>query len=274
MTSLKIAVHGATGSQGSAVVRELLAAGHSVRAIARKPAVQEGVEPVAADLTDVDALVSAYTGVDGVALVLPIVFDEIALTQAKTVLNALTKAGVPRVVFNRSGGVPESPIGVPFVDARVLLSTELPSVVGTVSLVAPAMTYAENLSAPWSEPLIAEGEVRYPLPAELAVPWVTSGDVGAVITDLLAVPDPARVVAVAGPEDLTGDQVAAAFGPTVRWRTVTPGEYEDMLRPYIGDVAAAGIAGSYQNPAPLPDASIIRRGTTSLREWAASRNLS
>lgn len=266
MTSLKIVVHGATGAQGSAVVRDLLDAGHTVRAVARKPGDLAGVESVAADLADVDALVAAYTGVDGVVLQLPLLFDEIALTQAKAVLVALEKAKVPRVVFNRSAAVPDVAIGVPYVDARVLVSAQLPDVVETVSMVAPAMTYMENLGAPWSAPLVAAGEVVYPLPAELAVPWVAASDVAAAITDLLRAD--ASVQAVAGPEDLTGEQVAAALGSSVRWRTIAPAEYREMLRPFIGAEAAAGVAASYENPAPPLDQAIVRRGTTTLKEWA------
>ncbi|ALG08880.1 SDR family oxidoreductase [Kibdelosporangium phytohabitans] len=272
MNSLTIAVHGATGSQGSAVVRDLLAAGHEVRAVARKPADVPGAEAAAADLADIDALVTAYTGVDAVVLQLPLVFDETALTQADAVLSALGRQPVPRVVFNRSATVPDEPIGVPYVDAKVLLSKELPNLVETVALVGPAMTYAENLAAPWSTPLVAAGELRYPLPAELAVPWVTAGDVAAVIRDLLTAPTPPRVQAVAGPQDLTGDQTAAALGPSVRWRTVTPAEYEALLLPYLGSEVAAAIAGSYEHPAPLPDPAIVRRGTTTLSQWAAAQD--
>nr|CEL20314.1 hydroxylase [Kibdelosporangium sp. MJ126-NF4] len=267
-------MHGATGSQGSAVVRDLLAAGHTVRAVARKPGDVPGAEPAAADLADVDALVAAYTGVDGVALHLPLIFDDTALAQAKAVLSALERSRVPRVVFNRSAAVPDEMIGVPHVDAKVLLSNELPNVVETVALVAPAMTYAENLAAPWSTPLIAAGELRYPLPAGLPVPWVTSGDVAVAIRDLLTLPVPPRFQAVAGPRDLTGDEAAAALGPLVRWQTVTPAEYKTLLLPYLGSEAAAAIAGSYEHPAPLPDPSVVRRGTTTLKEWAARQNWS
>lgn len=166
MMSLTIAVHGATGTQGSPVVRHLVAAGHRVRAVARHPrALPPGVEPAPADLLDVDALTAAYTGVDAVVLQLPLAFDHTAVAQAETVLSALGKVEVPRVVFNAGGAPPDKPIGVPFVDARALVRTELSTVVASAAVLAPAATYAENLAAPWSAPLVAAGEVRYPLPA-------------------------------------------------------------------------------------------------------------
>lgn len=275
MNSLKIAVHGATGTQGSPVVRVLLDAGHQVRAVARNPAgLPFGVESAAADLDDVEALVAAYTGVDAVVVQLPIVVNETAVTHAQSVLAALGKADVSRVVFNTNGGMAEAMIGVPFVDARALLRTELPNVVQTAVSVAPAGPYAENLAAPWSAPLVAAGEAVYPRPAETPVSWVAAADLAAVIGDLIVAESPAPVTYVAGPDDLTGPEVAAALGDSVRWRTITPSEYTQLMRPYLGAETAVVIAASYENPAPALDPALVRRGTTSLREWAARQDWS
>lgn len=275
MTNALIAVHGATGTQGAPVVRHLVAAGYSVRAIARRPAGHSaGVEPAAADLLDTEALARAYAGVHAVVAQLPLIVDQTAIEQAESVLSALEKAGVERVVFNIGGPVSEHPIGVPFVDARVLLHTRLPDVVATASTVGPVATYQENLAAPWSASLVAQGEVVYPLPAEAPIPWVTTEDVAAVITELIA--NPAPVVAVAGPEDLTGPQVAAALSAAlerqVSWRTLTPAEFETLLRPHLGDAVAAGMAAGYETPPPAPDPAVIRRGPTTLKQWAARQN--
>lgn len=263
MKSSTIAVHGATGTQGRPVVRYLLDQGHTVRAVTRR---------AGADLTDVQAMTETYRDVDAVVLQLPLVFDDTAVRQAETVLAALDKAAVPRVVFNTSGGLPETPVGVPFIDARALLRTELPSVVDTVAVLAPAATYAENLSAAWSAPLVAAGEIRYPLPAQAPIPWVTADDLAATVAELVTTEDPTPAQLLAGPEDLVGTEVAAqlsnALGRQVQWRTITPAEYEDMLRPHLGPAAAAGIAASYAAPAPTPDPTLIRRGTTTLEEWA------
>jgi uncharacterized protein YbjT (DUF2867 family) len=266
MKSSTIAVHGATGTQGRPVVRRLLDQGHTVRALTRR---------AGPDLTDVHALIETYRDVDAVVLQLPLVFDHTAVRQAEAVLAALGKAGVPRVVFNTSGGLPDAPVGVPFVDARALLRTQLPSVVDTVAVLAPAATYAENLSAAWSAPLVAAGEVRYPLPVQAPIPWVTTEDVAAAVAELVTAEDPTPAQLLAGPEDLIGTEVAArlsnALGRPVEWHTITPAEYEDMLIPHLGPAAAAGIAGSYATPAPAPDPTLIRRGTTTLDEWARNQ---
>ena len=273
-SSLVVAVHGATGTQGAPVVRRLLAAGHSVRAIARDPGrLPAGAAPAAADLLDTEALIAAYTGVDAAVVQLPLVVDHSAMAQAESVLAALGKAGVPRVVFNVGGPMPHGPVGVPFLDARNLLRVHLPEVVATVSLVGPLATYQENLAAPWSAPLVAAGEVVYPLPAEAPIAWLAVDDLADVIAELVTQPAPVAVAVLAGPEDLTGPQVAAELsavvGRPVRWRTLTPPEFADLLRPHLGDAVAAGMAAGYEAPPPAPDPAVIRRGSTTLRAWAA-----
>src|SRR6185295_10274656 len=68
-----ILVTGATGQQGGAVARELLAHGHKVRAMTRRPDGESakilaalGAEIVAADLDDARSLEQALAGVWGV----------------------------------------------------------------------------------------------------------------------------------------------------------------------------------------------------------------
>jgi uncharacterized protein YbjT (DUF2867 family) len=277
MSETTVAVHGATGTQGTAIVRRLRAAGHRIRAVARHPraGTDPAVEPVAADLLDLDALVAAYAGADAVVVQLPLHFGPEAVRQADVVLAALEKAGVPRAVFNTGGGVPPAdPIGVPFVDARVRLASRLPGTVPVASVVAPASTYLENLAAAWSRSLVHhEGELRYPLPAQLPNPWVAADDLGAVVAEVVVAAAPPAARLVAGPADLTGPEVAAeieaATGRRVRWHTIEPQVYARMLAPHLGEATAAGIAAAYNNPAPPPDPMLVVRGSTTVRAWAA-----
>ena len=70
MADKRILVHCANGPIGGAVVRELLSAGHDVRAMVRHPGatanlVQLGAEVVVADFDDSASLVEAHRGVEG-----------------------------------------------------------------------------------------------------------------------------------------------------------------------------------------------------------------
>jgi uncharacterized protein YbjT (DUF2867 family) len=283
MSTSTVVVHGAAGTQGAAIVRRLVAAGHRVRAVVRRtPAggVHPNATPVVADLLDPGALVDAYLGADAVVVQLPLVFAaDTAVPQARAVLEALRKAAVPRVVFNTAAALAPEPVGVPFVDARVLLAAELADAVPRASIVSPASTYMENIAAPWSWPLVGAGQLAYPLPASLPNPWLALDDLGAAVVDLLSAPVPPPLQVVAGPQALTGEEAAAelalALERPVRWRTVDPGEYERMLAPHLGPEAAAGVAAAYVPPppgapqAPPPDPAVVRTGTTTLRGWAA-----
>ncbi|WP_051046698.1 NmrA family NAD(P)-binding protein [Nocardia asiatica] len=288
MNSSTVIVHGATGAQGAAIVRGLVSAGHRVRGIARPASASRlhpDAEPVRADLLDADSLAAAYTGADAVVVQLPLVFAaEPAIRQARAVLAALRAAGVRRAVFNPGSVVPGEAVGVPFVDARVLVSAELPRIVETATVVAPARTYLDNLAAPWSAPLVRGGEVAYPLPEDLPVPWVALDDLGAAVAALITSTAPPPLRIVAGPQALTGNQVAdelaAILGYPVRWNAITPAAYQRMLAPHLGAEAAEGIAGVYTPPPPgapsppQPDPAVITVGTTTVRDWAARQDWS
>lgn len=280
-TPLTVVVHGATGTQGQPVVRRLLADQHHVRAVSRHPdaALPAGVEGIAADLMDVASLVAAYRGADAVVVQLPLVFaPDRSVPQAESVLAALAEADVPRAVFNTGGPILPGPVGVPYLDARAILGSKLPDVVGLSTVVGPAGGYMENLSAAWSAPRVAAGQLVYPLPEAVPMPWVALDDLAAVIADALTAAEPPKMQVVAGLQALTGTEAAtelsAAIGHPVTWTSISHEEYEQMLASHIGPEAAAGIAGFYAPPPPgappipAPDPSAVRVGETSLREWA------
>jgi uncharacterized protein YbjT (DUF2867 family) len=109
-----IAVTGATGQQGGAVARKLLAEGWQVRALTRdvnKPAAQElkalGAELVAGDMDNRAELDEAFKGVYGVFSVqnywLPNVQYEGEIKQGKNVADAAKAAGVQHLVYSSVG---------------------------------------------------------------------------------------------------------------------------------------------------------------------------
>lgn len=114
MNNKIIAVTGATGQQGGAVARKLLAEGWQVRALTRdinKPAAQElkalGAELVAGDMDNRAELDAAFQGVYGVFSVqnfwLPTVGFENEIKQGKAVADAAKAAGVQHLVYSSVG---------------------------------------------------------------------------------------------------------------------------------------------------------------------------
>jgi uncharacterized protein YbjT (DUF2867 family) len=267
MHAKTIAVHGATGSQGAPVAAALRAAGHLVRPVTRASG---------ADLLDRASLQAAYAGAEVVVLQLPLVYDDRALRMAHNAARAVEAAGVRHLVINAGAGLPPEPIGVPFIDARHEAAA---ASVERVTVLQPT-NYMENLSGPWSASRIArQGVVAYPVPAAAPMRWVATADVaGAVaraidrgVTGWFALPGIAT----------TGHEAAAALGRAlgrlVRWETVAPEEYAEMLRPYLGDHAAEGTAAAYRMqaagpPAPAPDPAPARealgRAPRDLAAWA------
>ncbi|MGZ9235072.1 MAG: NmrA/HSCARG family protein, partial [Anaerolineales bacterium] len=109
-----IAVTGATGQQGGAVARRLLADGWKVRALTRdenKPAAQEldslGAELAAGDMDNRAELEAAFQGAYGVFSVqnfwLPNVGFEGEIRQGKNVAEAARAAGVQHLVYSSVG---------------------------------------------------------------------------------------------------------------------------------------------------------------------------
>ena len=114
MSNKIIAVTGATGQQGNAVAKKLLADGWKVRALTRdinKPAAQElkalGAELVAGDMDNRAELDAAFKGAYGIFSVqnywLPNVQYEGEIKQGKNVADAAKAAGVQHLVYSSVG---------------------------------------------------------------------------------------------------------------------------------------------------------------------------
>lgn len=273
-----VAIHGASGMQGNAIVQKFLAEGFPVRALTRSGMTVSGADATVADFSDQESLVAAYAGARTVVVTLPLVFDAAtAQRQAENVLLALEAASVDRAVLLTNGPLAAGPTGNPFVDARARVADGLQSAVREAHVVGVSGIYMQNLTAPWSIPLLNEGTVVYPLPVEAPVPWLSMNDVADRVVDALTAGSSSES-AVVGPEALTGtavsQQLSRHFGP-VAWRTVTPDEYADLLRPHVGSEAADGISGMYAS-APYAARDLqLSTGTTTLadylaREWRTS----
>lgn len=102
-----LAITGATGFVGSAVLAEALAQGHAVRALARRDqGLREGVTWVRGDLADEAALAALVAGADAVIHVAgltntpdPRAFDIANVAGTANVIAAMQGAGVRRLVF-------------------------------------------------------------------------------------------------------------------------------------------------------------------------------
>ena len=110
---MKITVLGASGRAGSEITKELASRGHSVTAVARKPAAistGDNITAVQGDASDPAALAELIKGSDVVVSALH--FD----VPASTILSALKTAGVPRLLVTGGAASLEVAPGVRLID--------------------------------------------------------------------------------------------------------------------------------------------------------------
>jgi len=110
---MTIAVLGASGRAGKEIVAELVARGHEVLGIARKPdaiPALPGVTAKAGDAADADALAELVAGSEAVISALH--FD----ISAATLTSALRKAGVKRLLVVGGAGSLLVPSGIKLID--------------------------------------------------------------------------------------------------------------------------------------------------------------
>jgi len=103
---MRITVTGASGLLGSSVARALIAAGHEVTTLQRRPSGAEGAHDVIGSVTDPTAVTEALTGAEAVVHLAakvsmmgdPKDFEAVNIGGTRTLVEAAQAAGVPRLV--------------------------------------------------------------------------------------------------------------------------------------------------------------------------------
>ncbi|WP_103963062.1 SDR family oxidoreductase [Nonomuraea solani] len=273
---MRFLVIGASGAQGGAVARHLTERGHDVRGFSRTGDVPARVRPFRGDLGDAARVKEAFDGVTHASVTLPLVYDPATVSaHVRHVIDGALAAGVRRLAFNTGNRLPEAESGVAAFETRrraaaALLSSGVPTVV-----LRPPL-YAENLRAPG---VAGPGVLRYPLPADVAVPWLTHADLGAATAAALTLDGlEGATLDLGGPDTVTGPELAAMFGPGVRYEEQDVAAFESGLAHAVGAEAAAGVAATYRwiggrrgffTPSPgLAERLGLR--LTPLRDWIAT----
>ena len=121
-----VLVTGATGRQGGAVVRHMLARGWKLRALTRKTSgdaaqelVRRGVEVVQGDLENAGSVINAAAGVYGIYSVQDFwaVGAKREIQQGKNVADAAKKVNVKHFVYSSVGGA-ERETGIPHWESK------------------------------------------------------------------------------------------------------------------------------------------------------------
>jgi NAD(P)H dehydrogenase (quinone) len=235
------AVTGITGQVGGAVARALLEAGNQVRAVVRSgekgaPWAALGCEVAIADNSDIVAMTKAFSGVEGVFVLMPPNYDPepgypqtVAANAAMR--SALDAARPPKVVVLSTVGA--------HVERANLLNNLKMTEESLRTLPMPiaflrAAWFFENSS--WDLEAAKTGVVPCFLqPLDHPIPMIATADIGVAVADLLVETwIGARVVELEAPERYTALDIAsglsAAFGHPVRMNPVPRAEWEALFR--------------------------------------------
>ncbi|QUW88922.1 NmrA/HSCARG family protein [Streptomyces sp. V17-9] len=277
-TTGKIAVFGATGQQGGAVVGALLDHKARVRALVRNPQSDRaqalaalGVELAAIRADDPASLAAALATVEGFYFMTPEANSleevEAEIRIGTTLVDAAVEAGVPHVVFNSVFGA-DRESGVPHHDSKHSIEEYLRKSGLRASMVR-ATAFMENFASVMA-PSLEHGEIvlRLPLPEDVPLKMISVRDIGRVAAALLlgTAQAPGGVVELVG-DELTGPQIAAAFGA----RAGLPARYEalplSVLPNDLDRVMFREFAEAAGSPADLSAVRAIEPATLDLAEW-------
>ena len=189
-----IAVLGATGRQGGAVARRLLADGRRVRALSRAPqsaAAREiaaaGADVVAADMADRASLEAAFADADGVYSVQDsyVAGLEAEVRHGKNVADAAGAAGVRHVVYGSAGtGAPGT--GVGSWESKLEIEAYMRELDLPLTVLRP-MAFMELMSDKAFYPPVSTWHVMPKLlGGATLVPWIAVDDLGAVAATAFA----------------------------------------------------------------------------------------
>ena len=224
MSTKIVAVTGATGQQGGAVARKLLAEGWKVRALTRdsnKPAAQElkalGAELVAGDMDNRAELDAAFQGAYGVFSVqnywLPTVGFGGEVKQGKAVVDAAQAAGVQHLIYSSVGAAHRS-MGQKHFESKWIIEQYIQSLGIPYTILRPA-AFMDNYN--WSRAYILSGTFSgNGLRPDKGVQIIAVEDIGVFAALAFANPQAyhGKSLELAG-DELTELQIAETFSKVI-----------------------------------------------------------
>jgi NAD(P)H dehydrogenase (quinone) len=236
------AITGITGNVGGQVARNLLAANQSVRGVMRDVRKgelwgQRGCELAGADINDVAALTAAFSGAEGVFVLVPPNFDPSpdfpeARAIAATLRSALEAARPGRIVYLSTIGA--QAVQTNLLSQHTIIEQALRNLPSPTVFLRPAW-FMENFM--WDvAPAVSSGVVpSFLQPLDKMFPMVATADIARTAGELLQEKwTGRRVVELEGPHRVTPNEIAAAFsrllGRPVRMGAVPRATWESLFK--------------------------------------------
>ncbi|QVQ52838.1 NmrA/HSCARG family protein [Spiractinospora alimapuensis] len=230
--ALTVLVVGATGNQGGATARHLLAGGHQVRALVRDPSspaavalAELGATLVQGDMEDPSSLRRAMRGVDGVFSVQGLADTPETLAaevrQGINVADAAQATEVRHLVYSSVGGA-ERETGIDHFESKAEVERHILAQGIPATILRPVF-FMENLL------MFAEAEeervVALPVKPDRPMQLIAVDDIGAFAADAFGSPETFlhRQIELAG-DELTFPEIAEVFTEV----TGTPTRFEGL----------------------------------------------
>ncbi|MDK1388572.1 NmrA/HSCARG family protein [Sinorhizobium sp. 8-89] len=222
-TKRNVLVTGATGQQGGAVAHSLLARGHRVKALTRKPdsdaarqLASAGADVVAGDLGDAASIVRAAGGVDTMFLMGNSyeAGTEEETRQGIIAADAAKTAGVGHLIYSSVADA-DKKTGIPHFESKYLVEKHVAGLGIPYTISAP-VAFMENIVAPWSIGALRQGTYAFALPAKRALQLVALADIGAFVAALVERRDDVfgKRFDIAG-DELSGEEQAKILSQAV-----------------------------------------------------------
>lgn len=274
MTTGPIAVLGATGTQGGATARRLLADGAPVRALVRDPQsprarrlAEDGASLVVAELEDQDSLVTAFRDAAGVFAVPPRGDTAARAADARAVATAAGAAGVAHLVFSGVGSLSGDTTGIDAVEAG--LGGRVP----TLTVLRPVRFYSNFLITGGRLDGIVDGVNRHVFTPDRPAQLVAVEDLAWFAAAAFADPGRygGRTLEVAGDDptpDAAADLIATTTGLDVRYEQLDAARADD-LGPDVAAFRARWESGRTWH-ADIEALRVLHPGLRTLTGWLAA----
>ncbi len=181
-----ILVTGSTGNQGGAVARQLLARGHKVRALTRRPESASaqalaalGAEVVQADFDDPASLERAASGVWGAFAVQNTWEAGVAHEEKQGIVFAeiCKDRGVLHFVYTSVASADRA-TGIPHFDNKWRIEEAVRRMDFSSYAVLRPVFFMENLISPWFKPGLDEGKLMIGVKPKTALQMIAVEDIG------------------------------------------------------------------------------------------------
>jgi uncharacterized protein YbjT (DUF2867 family) len=283
MSDCLVLIAGATGRQGGAAARALLAAGIPIRILVRNAAsdaavslAKQGADVVLGDFQDSSSLRNAVTGAAGVFSVQPLLLGHAdrEVAWGRALADAAEGAGVRHFVYSSVDGA-EHPGGVPHFESKHVLEAHLRTSKMSVTILRPA-GFMETLLIPQVRKGIGKGNLTTPYALDTPQRLVAVDDIGAAAAAVFRQPGQyaGRVLTLTG--DVLSTREQAAILSRVLQRPMQPRKLPGLItRLALGRDLQRMFRWIESQPVPADDRATLRavlpRAPLDFATWASAQ---